>query len=78
MSERNRIYWQCRRGMLELDTLLQSFFQAQYDSLTQDEQAAFKTLLSCSDEILLEYLLGRMRPIDSTIAYVVDKIRRTA
>jgi antitoxin CptB len=78
MADRNRIYWQCRRGMLELDTLLQGFFLAQYDSLKEDERAAFKTLLTCSDEILLEYLMGRMRPIDPTIAYVVDKIRYSA
>ena len=75
-AERARLYWQCRRGMLELDLLLQAFLDGQFDTLTTPEQQAFSDLLGYPDTVLLEYMLGRMIPTDKAIADVVAKIRR--
>lgn len=74
--ERARLYWQCRRGMLELDLLLQAFLDKQFDTLATPEQQAFTDLLGYPDTVLLEYMLGRMIPTDKAIADVVAKIRR--
>ncbi len=73
-----RLYWQCRRGMLELDSLLQGFFKYHADSLSQEEIAAFEALLKSPDNLLLEYLMGRLIPVDTGMADVVAKIRQSA
>ncbi len=75
-TDRSRLYWQCRRGMLELDLLLQAFLDGQFDTLAAPEQQAFSDLLGYPDTVLLEYMLGRMIPTDKAIADVVAKIRR--
>ena len=72
---RSRLYWQCRRGMLELDILLQSFLDTKFDALAAAEQHAFVELLDYPDAVLLEYMLGRMIPTDQRIANVVTQIR---
>lgn len=75
---KSRLYWQCRRGMLELDYLLQNFYRCCIDKLSPDELQSFESLLQCADAQLLEYLLGHSVPVDSAMAHVVRKIRRTA
>ena len=77
-SYSNRLYWQCRRGMRELDELLKSFLDKGYAGLNQAEQQSFEKLLSCNDNLLLEYLMGRTVPRDPDTAHVVDKIRSAA
>ena len=76
--QRARLAWQCRRGMLELDLLLQAFLDDQYDSLTFDEQRAFESLLNYPDQLLLEYAMGRLLPADPAFAHVVTRLRAPA
>jgi antitoxin CptB len=76
-QQKSRLYWQCRRGMLELDSLLQGFFQQQFDMLNEQQRAAFEWLLQSPDDLLLEYLMGRMVPMDAGMADVVAKIRQS-
>ena len=75
---KSRLYWQCRRGMLELDDLLQGFFRQSFDSLTADELKTFENLLKSPDDLLLEYLMGRMVPVDANTAELVKNIREIA
>jgi antitoxin CptB len=77
-QEKSRLYWQCRRGMLELDSLLQEFFKHQFDALNERQRAAFELLLQSPDDLLLEYLMGRMVSMDAGMADVVAKIRQSA
>jgi antitoxin CptB len=72
---RNRLYWRCRRGMLELDYLLQNYLHKHYESFTHADSAAFQQLLDTPDALLLEYLLGRTIPVDPVIRDVIQKIR---
>jgi len=53
-----RLFWQCRRGMLELDILLQKFLEENIQNLSQKELETFRTLLKNPDNLLLEYLMG--------------------
>lgn len=77
-TEKNRIHWQCRRGMLELDDMLQGFLKIGFDELADNERADFENLLNCHDNLLLEYLMGRTVPVDPDTAHVVNKIRAAA
>lgn len=74
----SRIYWQCRRGMLELDSLLQGFLDRSYSDLDERERKSFEQLLTQNDNLLLEYLMGRTVPMDPDTANVVKKIRESA
>jgi len=75
--QKSRLYWQCRRGMLELDSLLQGFYQQHIESLSPHQLSSFETLLTSPDDLLLEYLMGRTIPMDAGIADVVRKIRQS-
>ena len=76
--DKNQAAWQCRRGMLELDLLLKSFVDKDFDKLDENERIALKKLLEYPDNLLLEYLLGRLVPSEDQLARVVDKIRFTS
>lgn len=77
-AELNRLRWQCRRGMRELDLLLLQFLGSGYADLDDAAARAFNRLLDCPDALLLEWLLGRQLPSDKDVADVVQRIRRAA
>ena len=70
-----RLCWQCRRGMLELDLVLQAFLDHHYDKVTVDERRAFETLLNYPDALLFEFIMGRVIPTDQQLANVVTRLR---
>ncbi len=74
---RNRLAWQCRRGMRELDELLSGFMARHYARLGEGELTAFMRLLEYPDSVLLECLMGRMVPADKDVAHIVQEIRHT-
>ncbi|HEY9199753.1 MAG TPA: succinate dehydrogenase assembly factor 2 [Gammaproteobacteria bacterium] len=76
-TELNRLRWQCRRGMRELDLLLLQFLDVGYAGLDANAAHAFNRLLDCPDALLLEWLLGRQIPSDKDVADVVQRIRRS-
>ena len=61
--------------MLEVDLLLNRFLDAGYGDLTDAQKSAFVSLLEYPDQILLEWLMGRQRPVDRGLAHVVDRVR---
>lgn len=72
-----RLYWQCRRGLLELDLLLIPFLEERYPHLTEDEQKQFEALLSHPDPQLLAWCLGSALPPE-TLVDAVSKVRERA
>ncbi len=67
--------WQCRRGMLELDLLLNRFLDTVYETLPGRQQQVFLRLLAYPDQTLHELLLSRMVSADRDIAALVERIR---
>ena len=78
MSALARLRWKCRRGMLELDLLFRDFLDSGYRSLDAADQQLFDRILDYPDAILLEWLMGRLRPTDKDVARLIDKIRAAA
>lgn len=76
--QRQRLKWRCRRGMLELDLLLQGFLDDGYDELTYSQQHRFAQLLELPDQQLLDYLMEQDTPKEREDAELVIRIRRTA
>jgi len=78
VSELARMRWKCRRGMLELDLLLRDFLDRGYADLDTAGQQLLDRILDYPDAVLLEWLMGRIRPTDKDVAQLVDKIRSAA
>jgi antitoxin CptB len=72
-EEERRLQWQCRRGLLELDLLLQRFVAEQYGSLNSDARLAFRALLALPDQTLLSWVQGREIP-DDKFKKIINKI----
>jgi antitoxin CptB len=74
-NEYNRLLWQCRRGMLELDILLLAFVENNFKLLNLDEIDVLKRLLAENDQILAKWFLGNINSSDEELAKLVIRIR---
>ena len=59
MAELDKIRWQCRRGMLELDLILEKFNQHHLANLGPDQPERYKQLLAFPDNDLLDLVMER-------------------
>ena len=71
----NRLRWAARRGMLELDLLLNGFLDHGYARLTPEQQTVFQRLLGCEDQDLFAWLLGHAHPPDPDLQAMVRLVR---
>ena len=58
----NRLRWNCRRGLLENDLVLEKFLERHGDALNGEQLEALNGLLSLDDNTLWEILSGRREP----------------
>jgi antitoxin CptB len=70
-----RLLWHCRRGMKELDVLLERFARAALPAAAAAERQAFERLLRLPDPLLAGYLLKGERPADPELAALTARIR---
>ena len=70
--------WQCRRGMLKLDLLLNNFVDKRAAQLDEQQRQSFELLLSYPDQTLLDLLLGNSVSSDPSISMIVRQIRTTS
>lgn len=70
-----RVRWACRRGMLELDVLLQPFIEAHYENLSVEHKSAFIRLLECEDPELFAWFMGHEICPDQELADMVITVR---
>lgn len=54
---KEKIRWQCRRGMLELDLILGRFFEKQFDNQSESNRTLFVELLKEADQTLYRWLI---------------------
>lgn len=76
--ERNpaKLRWHCRRGMLELDAILQPFFDRYYDNLSDAQQQTFAALLDHTDPELYNWFIGSETPADADLRDLVGFIKK--
>ena len=72
--EFNRLCWHSRRGMLELDLILEPFVKQRYRELPAADQLRYELLLECEDQDLYSWFLGRVEPEDEEIGAIVRRI----
>ena len=71
-----RLRWQCRRGMLELDIILNRFVDRHWQSLDSDLKAEFEMLLVCADQDLQKWLCEG-KEADIEVKNIVVRLRQT-
>ncbi len=67
--------WRCRRGMKELDVLLERFAQQVLPQASAAECRVFAELLALPDPLLAEYLLAGEAPAEPHLAQAAYRIR---
>lgn len=75
--DKHRLIWASRRGMLELDLLLQPFVEHIYATIAPHDQLLYQQLLECEDQDLFAWLLHRQEPEDEGLRRIVGIIRDT-
>ncbi|MGH8468276.1 MAG: succinate dehydrogenase assembly factor 2 [Gammaproteobacteria bacterium] len=78
MASINRLRWRCRRGMRELDIVLERFLDRRYHQLAEADQLRFAELLDQADQDILAWLLGTSQPGDPRSLKLIDEIRSTS
>jgi antitoxin CptB len=74
-AELRRLAWRCRRGMLELDIVLQRFMKQYFNDLTLDELSAFDVMLDLPDNEFWNVLQMKNLHLKSQAQQsIVDKI----
>ena len=71
----NRLRWQCRRGLLELDLVLHAFVEREYAKLTLSERDDFARLLEMPDQTLFAWLQGDTHDLPAAFAALLAKLR---
>lgn len=69
-----RVRYRCRRGMLELDTVLKQAFDQHFATLSDQDQQLFANMLEEEDTVLLMWLTGREVPEDEQMARLIKEI----
>ena len=70
-----KMLWKSRRGMLELDLLLEPFCQNRYLQLTEDKKNHYQELLNHEDNQLYAWLMGYAVPAETSLSDMVKDIR---
>ena len=75
MAEIDRVRWHCRRGLLELDLVLNHFVDNRFAQLTPEQKGALGRLLDLPDNDLWDLVTGRARIEDEGCAEIVGMLR---
>jgi antitoxin CptB len=75
VAELDRIRWHCRRGLLELDLILERFNQAHLATLDAAQLEQFKDLLALDDNHLLDLIMERIPVTDQRLAPVLGMLK---
>ena len=67
-----RLTWKCRRGLLELDLVLQGFLERH---VSEDDAKALNELLDLPDNDLWDIVSGRRDDYDARFGGIVARLR---
>ena len=73
-AAQRRLMWKCRRGLLELDLVLQGFLEGH---LRDEDAAALSDLLDLADNDLWDIVSGRRDDYDARFGGIVARLRAT-
>jgi antitoxin CptB len=68
-ADKNRLFWKCRRGLLELDIVLNRYL------VKHPEDPALSDLLDLPDNDIWDYVSGRSDPVEERYRATVERLR---
>ena len=68
-AARNRLYWKCRRGKLELDLVLEKYLEK------HPEDAELSSFLDLPDDDLWDIVCGRSEGYEAKFGGLVARLR---
>ena len=66
--------WMCRRGMLELDILLERLLEKHFTELSSEQKQSLVAFLQQDDTALYDLLVARTSAVDPEWQWIVEKI----
>ena len=75
MNDQSRLIWRCRRGIREMDLLLERFLQKYYSELSDEEKNIFDSMLDETDPDLMNWIMGRTEPENPAYRPLLAKLR---
>lgn len=73
-NELKCLQWRSRRGMLELDVLLEPFTREALADLSENDQQTYVRLLECEDPDLFSWFMSGERPDDRGLSRMIDMV----
>lgn len=73
--ELQKLRWRSRRGMRELDQLMERYLAGRWLEADDAERAVFDRLLACEDDRLWRWFLGYETAEDADLHAIVERIR---
>lgn len=74
-NEIKRIRWRSRRGLLELDIVLERFLAQRFNELDQADLATYRRLLEMEDTDFLDVVNGKSDLDDPELMAIVEMLR---
>ena len=74
----DQLRWQCRRGMLELDILFESFLDRVYETLPVGQQRDFVHLLEFPDPLIMAWIMGDDSPEEPSLVKMIGLLRSSS
>ena len=75
-AELRRVRWRCRRGMRELDQLLERWLDREWPTASEAERGVFLRLLDCEDDRLWRWFMGYEAADDVELDALIQRIRQ--
>ena len=72
---KEQLRWQCRRGMLELDVVLERYLDERFVAADENERTMFRHLLTAQDPELQMWILNGVAHPDPAYQALIGKIR---
>ena len=73
LAIKKKLKWRCRRGMRELDVVLEAYLGCDNHFPDESSLIIFESFLESTDTDLYEWLTKRSRPSDNNFATIVDR-----
>jgi antitoxin CptB len=77
MKQRERLYWRCRRGLLELDIVLQRFLDKYYAQLDETQLKTFETLLLLPDNDLWDIISSKKEAASENLKSLLKLLQQS-
>lgn len=74
-NQKAKLLWRSRRGMVELDLVLNAFIQTYLDDATVEQINDFEKLLTYDDPDIFDWLVGASTPEDSGLNSLVQLLK---